>query len=95
MMQGEIKTKIKVLKKASLFYLQLNLATLFLPIKILIFLLLFRVIKLLSDPLSECIFRRKLLVRLYSFLISSVHYKLCFCPSYHGVVEFTNMNHNV
>lgn len=60
MMQGE-KKNLQLEKEASLSYLQMHLATFYLPIKILstfylFFIFFLTMVKLSSDPFSECLY---------------------------------------
>lgn len=107
MMQGEIKETKKYLqleKEASLPYLQMHLATFFLPIKILssfyLFYFFLTMVKLWSDPFAKCtchLVKRQLLDPFYSFTINSYIVNCAYSttviyPCFHGMVEYTHMN---
>lgn len=107
MMRGEIKTKpkkyLQLEKEASLSYLQMHLATFYLPIKILstfyLFFIFLTMVKLSSEPLFECLchlVKRQLLIPFFTVLPSIQYIVNCaystavVYPSYHGMVEYMN-----
>lgn len=92
------QTKIFSWKKASLSYLQMHLATFFLPIKILSFFLLLlflTVVKLLSDPLSECLYQKTNICSILTvlpsvqYIVNCAYLTTVIHPSCHGIEEFT------